>query len=266
MSKVVLITGGSSGIGKAVGNYLFFKGFIVYGTSRDSSKYPNSKFNLIDLDVNNKDSISSCVDKVINKEGKIDILVNNAGVGITGPLEEIPDNEILNNFSTNFNGPLMLIKKVLPYMRSNKCGLIINITSVLAYLGTPFRSIYSGSKSALDIVSETLNMEVKDHGINVVCIAPGDYSTNIAASRYHSRLTKDSPYYGSYSKALENMNSDVNKGSDPVKIGKLVYKIINKKKPKIKYTTGTFIEKSVPFLKFILPQRLFQYIVIKSFN
>ena len=158
MSKVIFITGASSGIGKAIGDFLTINRFKVYGTSRNSSNYLNSKFELLDLDVKNLESINLCVDKIIKIEGKIDVLINNAGVGITGPLEEIPEKEIENNFKTNLFGPINVMKCVLPKMRSKNQGLIINITSVAAYVGTPYRSIYSAAKSALDLVSETLNM------------------------------------------------------------------------------------------------------------
>ena len=111
MSKVILITGASSGIGKAIGDLLCNKNFKVYGTSRDPSKYIDSNFQLLSLNVNNSVSIDKCIDEIIKIEGSIDVLINNAGVGITGPLEEIPEIEIENNFKTNFFGPLNIIKK-----------------------------------------------------------------------------------------------------------------------------------------------------------
>src|SRR5690554_1893199 len=110
MSKIVLITGGSSGIGKSVGEFLIQKGFIVYGTSRSPEKYPDSKFPIVALDVTKKDSISGAISYVLSKEGHIDVLINNAGVGITGPIEEIPESEIKNNFETNLFGPINVIK------------------------------------------------------------------------------------------------------------------------------------------------------------
>ena len=105
MNKVVLITGGSSGIGKSIGEYLHHKGFVVYGTSRDPERIQNSVFPLVALDVRNVDSIQAAVAKIIADSGRLDIVVNNAGVGITGPLEEIPTEEIKNNFETNFLVP-----------------------------------------------------------------------------------------------------------------------------------------------------------------
>lgn len=265
MSKVILITGASSGIGKAIGDFLCNKNFKVYGTSRDPSKYLGSNFQLFDLNVNDSASIDKCIDEIIKIEGGIDVLINNAGVGITGPLEEIPEIEIENNFKTNFFGPLNIIKKILPFMRSKKSGLIINITSLAAYVGTPYRSVYSASKAALDLVSETLNMETKNFNINIVTIAPGEFATNIASRRFHSELNKKSPYYYKYSKALDSMNTHVNKGADPIKIAKKVFKVVNAKNPKKKYIIGSFLERIAPYLKLILPQKIFENIVMKSY-
>ena len=265
MSKVILITGASSGIGKAIGDLLCNKNFKVYGTSRDPSKYINSNFQLLGLNVNNPASINKCIDEIIKIEGSIDVLINNAGVGITGPLEEIPEIEIENNFKTNFFGPLNIIKKVLPIMRSKKSGLIINVTSLAAYVGTPYRSVYSASKAALDLVSETLNMETKPFNIKVVTVAPGEFSTNIASRRYHASSEKSSPYYFNYSKALKLMNNHVDGGADPKLIGKLILKIINSKNPKKKYIAGSFVEKIAPYLKLLLPQKAFENLIMRSY-
>ena len=264
MYKIILVTGGSSGIGKAIGEYLADKGYTVYGTSRDISKYPESKFRLLTLDVTNNDQINSCINQIIKLEGRIDVLINNAGVGITGPLEETPEEEIHKHFKTNLYGPINMIKAVLPFMRKERNGLIINITSIAGYVGSPFRSIYSAGKAALDLISETLNMETKEFKINVVSIAPGDYLTNIPKGRFHSPVKEESPYKNSYKKGLETMNKHIDSGADPKIIGKLVYKILNSRNPKKKYLSGSFIETLAPFLKFILPQRLFEYIVMKN--
>lgn len=265
MSKVVLITGASSGIGKSIGEYLALKGMTVYGTSRDSSRYLDSKIKLIDLDVKSESSIQLCVNRILKEEKKIDVLINNAGVGITGPLEEIPQDQIINNFKTNFYGPINLIKEALPIMRNNNSGMIINITSVAAYVGTPFRSIYSASKAALDLVSETLNMETKNFNVNIVTIAPGEFATDIASRRFHSELNDTSPYYDKYSKSLDSINTHVNKGENPIKIAKKVFEIINCKNPKKKYIVGSFLERISPYLKLILPQKIFEKIIMNSY-
>ena len=254
MSKVILITGGSSGIGKAIATYLSKNNsYIVYGSSRDLKKLENVSFLPIKLDVTSEESISECVQKIIKDQGRIDVLINNAGVGITGPLEETPNAEIEKHFKTNLYGPINLIKTVLPYMRKNNSGLIINITSIAGHIGTPFRSIYSAGKSSLDIISETLNMETKDFNINVVCVAPGDYLTNISKGRFHSPVIQGSPYEFKYNSSLNKMNENITKGANPIKVAKLVNKIIHLKNPKKKYISGSFLERFGIILKFILP-------------
>ena len=150
-------------------------------------------------------------------------------------------------------------------MRSKKRGLIINITSLAAYVGTPYRSVYSASKAALDLVSETLNMETKPFNIKVVTIAPGEFSTNIASRRYHASSEKNSPYHLNYSKALTLMNNHVSGGADPKLIAKLIFKIINSKNPKKKYIVGSFLEKIAPYLKLLLPQKYFENLIMKSY-
>tara|TARA_B100000886_G_scaffold105194_1_gene70143 strand:- start:434 stop:1234 length:801 start_codon:yes stop_codon:yes gene_type:complete len=266
MKKVVLVTGASSGIGLSVANYLHLqKKYIVYGTSRKINNSSNFSFNLIELDVTEKLSIQRCIADILKKESKIDILINNAGVGITGPLEEIPTSEINKHFKINVFGPILLIKEVLPSMKSSKNGVIINITSVAAQIATPFRSIYSGGKAALDIISETLAMEVRSLGIDVVSIAPGDFKTNISKRRFHSPVI-DKSDYKSYAESLKKMNLGVNNGSDPEKIAKLVSTILLKRRPRIRYKVGSFIEKNGVILKRILPQRIYEKLILKLFS
>jgi len=266
MKKVVLVTGASSGIGLSIANYLHLqKKYIVYGTSRKIYKSSNFSFNLIELDVTEKSSIERCIAEILKKESKIDILINNAGVGITGPLEEIPTSEINKHFQINVFGPILLIKEVLPSMKSSKNGVIINITSVAGQIATPFRSIYSGGKAALDIISETLAMEVRSLGIDVVSIAPGDFKTNISKRRFHSPVI-DKSDYKSYAESLKKMNLGVNKGSDPEKIAKLISTILLKRRPRIRYKVGSFIEKNGVILKRILPQRIYEKLILKLFS
>jgi short-subunit dehydrogenase len=264
--KVVLITGASSGIGKSIAEYLKQKGFTVYGTSRNPERYADSKINLITLDVTDEQSIKNAVDYVILKENRIDILINNAGVGITGPLEEIPTKEIKNNFETNLFGPIEMIKAVLPQMRKQKSGLIINITSIAGYMGLPYRSAYSASKGALELITEALRMEVKQFGIEVTNVAPGDFATNIAQSRYHAPVVSGSDYEKSYSKTLELMNSHVDSGSNPIEMAEAIYKIINNPNPKIHYKVGVFLQKFSIVLKRILPDKVYEKMLMKHYK
>lgn len=266
MSKVVLITGGSSGIGKSVGEYLTQKGFKVYGTSRNPDNYPNSKFPILVLNVKKNDTIKQAVHTVIETEGRIDVLINNAGAGITGPIEETPDEEIKANFDTNFFGPINVIKAVLPQMRVQNSGLIINITSIAGYMGLPYRGIYSASKGALELLTEAFRMELKDFNIKMTNVAPGDFATNIAAGRYHAPLLDNSPYKKPYGETLNLMNTHVDNGSDPSVMAQAIFKIINTQNPKVHYKVGDFLQKFSIVLKRILPSKVYEKMLMNHYK
>jgi short-subunit dehydrogenase len=266
MSKVVLITGGSSGIGKSIGEFLSNKGYIVYGTSRNRDKCRDSAFTILQLDVKNISSIEKTVETILANEGRLDVLVNNAGVGITGPIEETPEIEIKANFETNFFGPINVIKSVLPQMRRQSDGLIINITSIAGYMGLPYRGIYSASKAALEIITESFRMELKDFNIEMTNVAPGDFATNIAAGRYHTPLIEGSPYEKPYGNTLEVMNTHVDTGSNPNMMAEAVFKIINTKKPKVHYKVGAFMQKFSIILKRFLPDKLYEKLLLNHYK
>ncbi|MDR6844425.1 SDR family oxidoreductase [Flavobacterium granuli] len=266
MNKVVLITGGSSGIGKSIGEFLHQKGFVVYGTSRNPERVLNSIFPLITLDVRNANSIHLAVAKVIEISGRLDVVINNAGVGITGPLEEIPMEEIKNNFETNFFGPIEVMKAVLPQMRSQQSGLIINITSIAGYMGLPYRSVYSASKGALELITEALRMEVKSFGIQITNIAPGDFATNIAAGRFHAPVIKGSAYELSYGNNLKTMNEHVDNGSNPNEMAEAVCEVIQNSNPKIHYKVGAFMQKFSIVLKRILPDKVYEKMLMNHYK
>jgi NAD(P)-dependent dehydrogenase (short-subunit alcohol dehydrogenase family) len=266
MSKVVLITGGSSGIGKAIGEFLHHKGFVVYGTSRNPERVLNSIFPLVTLDVRNSESIQAAVAKIIASSGRLDIVINNAGVGITGPLEEIPSEEIKNNFETNLFGPIEVMKAALPQMRTQKSGLIINITSIAGYMGLPYRSIYSASKGALELITEALRMEVKSFGIHITNVAPGDFATNIASGRYHAPVIKGSAYEVSYGESLRTMDEHVDGGSNPNEMAEAVYKIIQTKEPRVHYKVGVFMQQFSIVLKRILPDKIYEKVLMNHYK
>lgn len=267
MKKVVLITGGSSGIGKAIGEYLMAKNYKVYGTSRNPKNFKDGfPFPLLPLDVTDIQSVKSCVAMLLEKEPTIDILINNAGVGITGPLEETPMEEIQKAFSTNLYGPIQVTNQVLPSMRKQKGGHIINITSIAGYMGLPFRGVYSATKAALEITTEAYRMELKQFGIQVSNVAPGDFATNIAAGRYHAPQKSNSPYNQTYGATLKMMNDDVDSGQNPKKMAEAVYHIINKKTPKVRYAVGAFLQKFSIVLKKILPSKTYEKILMKHYK
>lgn len=264
--KTILITGASTGLGKSIGTYLQSKGHEVYGTSRNPAKYPDSPFPLLALDVRDEQAIGEVVAEVARRSGKIDVLVNNAGVGIIGPLEDIPTEEIRDHFEVNLYGPVNVIKAVLPVMRGQKSGQIINITSIAGYQGLPFRSVYSAGKGALELLSEGLRMEVKPFGVEVSCIAPGEFATNIADGRYYAPQMQESAYAKIYKETLELIDKQVDAGQDPILVAQMVDSVIKTEKPKIHYKVGPFLSKFSIVLKRILPDKMYEGMVMKHYG
>jgi NAD(P)-dependent dehydrogenase (short-subunit alcohol dehydrogenase family) len=266
MSKVIFITGGSSGIGRSIGEFLTEKGYRVYGTSRDPKKVTNSKFPIVAVDVRNPDSIKAAIAQVVAEAGAIDVLVNNAGVGITGPIEEIPAAEIQNHFEVNLFGPIEVMKAVLPQMRKQKSGLIINVTSIAGYMGLPYRGIYSASKGALELITESLRMEVKNFGITITSVAPGDFATNIAAGRYHAPVIKGSPYEAPYGNTLKEMDTHVDTGSNPLQMAEAIYAIMKDPNPDVHYKVGMFMQKFSIVLKRLLPDKMYEKMLMNHYK
>lgn len=265
--KTVLITGASTGIGKAIGLFLSQKGYTVYGTTRSKAKYPDfTAFTLLEMDVREPGSVHAAVDELLLKEKVLDVVINNAGIGITGPLEETPNEEILRAFDTNFNGPLNVIKAVLPQMRRQKNGLIINITSIAGYMGLPYRGVYSATKSALEVITESIRLETQPFGIYLTCLAPGDFATNIASGRYHAPVIKNSPYEAAYGSILKVIDKDVDAGGNPLEVAKKVHSIIETRHPKAHYKVGSFLQRFSVVLKSIVPQKWFERLLLNHSN
>lgn len=246
-------------MGKATGEYLANQGYSVYGTTRNPEKQQGkSAFLLLKMDVQSEASVHEAVAELMMKEGRIDILINNAGVGITGPLEETPYEAAQQAMETNFHGPLRVMRAVVPHMREQGRGFVLNITSIAGYMGLPYRGIYSASKSALEIATEAYRMEVRGFGIRVCTLAPGDYATNIAAGRYHSPLMEDSAYHQDYGRSLKLMDDHVADGKDPVEVARKVANIIKKTNPKVHYTVGSPMQRFSLVLKRLLPDTWFE--------
>ncbi len=265
MAKVILVTGASAGMGKATAELLIQNGHIVYGTCRNP-EYVDFDYKMLAMDLNDQDSIKIAIDTIVRTEGRLDVVINNAGVGITGPLEEIPMAEISKNFDTNVMGAIAVMQNALPQMRLQKSGLIINITSIAGYVGLPYRSIYSATKAALHVLTESLRMEVKRFNINVVNIAPGDFATGIASRRFHTPINKDSAYAKSYAKTLDRMDKSVDGGSNPEEMARFIARLIDKKSPGVHYKVGAPMQKFSIVLKRILPDKVFEYLLFKYFK
>ncbi|MCK4577474.1 MAG: SDR family oxidoreductase [Candidatus Marinimicrobia bacterium] len=259
---VILISGVSSGIGKACAEYLSAKGHIVYGTSRNPISREKQSYVTIEMDVNESDSVRRAVEFVKQKEGRLDAVVNNAGFGIAGPLEETSVKEAKLQFETNFFGAFRVFKYVLPIMKGQGSGYIINIGSIGGLIGVPFQGIYSAAKFALTGISESLSKELYGTGINVVLIHPGDTFTHFTQNRIIiAAHNSQSDYSATFFKTLKIINSDEQNGMDPTRIARIVNRILKKKRPRLCYIIGKPEQKLGVILKHLMPGRIFERII-----
>jgi len=264
MNETVLVTGASSGIGFEIASYLSSKGYKVYGASRTAPASDN--FFPIKIDVTNQESVDIGINQIISKEGKIDILINNAGVGSAGAVEKTPIDDIKKSFEVNLFGVVRLCQAVLPHMRKQKYGKIINMSTLGSMLGLPFRGFYSGSKGAMDLMTESLRLEVERFGIQACTIHPGEVRTNIGAHRIIS-IEKDDKVYGdAIEKAFNELDSSVAHGKDPKLFGPYIERIILSKKVKRNYYIGTFNELLGVKLKKFLPYYIYEKIIRAYFK
>lgn len=259
MSKVVLVTGTSSGIGLAIASYLSKKGYTVYGGSRSAPE--NKHFNVIKLDVTDNENIKEAVKYIYNKSGRIDILINNAGVGSAGTFEKTPMTDIKKSFEVNCFGVIRVSQEVIPIMRSQNYGRIINMSTLGSTIGLPFRAFYSASKGAMDLVTEALRLEVEEFGIQACTIHPGDVKTNIANHRIVSSDYQDETYGKVFKSAFEAFDTSVHHGKNPEIFGPMIEKIINSKKVNRNYYVGSLNERLGHKLKKFLPYYLYEWIL-----
>lgn len=276
--NVVLITGASSGIGKASAEFLMGNGYKVYGTSRKqkiegeeqsihkSDTGNNSGFiKMLQLDVCNEDSIKAAVEYIVEKEGTIDILINNAGFGVAGAVEDTSAEEAYKQFDTNFFGVLRMCRNVVPIMRCQNRGLIINIGSVAGLITIPFQSMYCASKYALEAMSEALRIEVKPFGIKVVLVEPGDTKTGFTSGRLFTAASANgSAYRSRFEKSVNVMIRDEMNGPGPVGILKVINNILHGKNPPVRKIVGLQY-KIFGLLKRLVPSRVVEYIITKLY-
>src|SRR5665647_925350 len=262
MKKVILITGISSGFGAETARLLAELGHIVYGTIRRNCE-TSHKINIIRLDLTDSISIKKAVETVNHKEVRIDVLINNAGMHTGGPIEIIPSEYIKLQMDTSFYGLVQLTREVLPFMRKQGGGLIINISSIGGLMGLPFQAFYSASKFAIEGFSEALRMEVKAFNIKIVVINPGDFHTNNSVNRRHflSPINDSDPYNESFKNALVQIEKDEAHGWEPVVLARKLVKIVESKKPRQKYIIASLEQKLAVILKYILPDKLFRTIL-----
>jgi NAD(P)-dependent dehydrogenase (short-subunit alcohol dehydrogenase family) len=262
MKKVILITGISSGFGKQTAELLAAEGHKVYGTVRRDVEI-SPAINGLKLDLTNSDSLHQAVQTILQKDGRIDVLINNAGMHTGGPIETSPVENIKLQMDTNFLGMVLLTREILPVMRKQGGGTIINFSSIGGLMGLPFQAFYSAGKFAIEGFSEALRMEVKQFNINIVLINPGDFHTNNSANRRNFLAPTDTndAYHEQFLKTLAVIEKDEANGWEPLVLAKKLVKIVNLKNPRQKYIIASFEQKLAVVLKYILPGKLFRMIL-----
>jgi NAD(P)-dependent dehydrogenase (short-subunit alcohol dehydrogenase family) len=261
--KVALVTGASSGIGRATALQLHEAGFVVYGVARRTDRMQELRergIKTLAMDVTDDESTTAGVKEILAEAGRIDVLVNNAGYGSYGAVEDVPLEEARRQFEVNVFGAARLIQLVLPGMRERHSGTIVNISSMGGKIYTPFGAWYHGTKFALEAVSDCLRLETKPFGIDVVVIEPGGIRTEwsgIAAD--HLRETSGQGAYADQAKAVATaFSSDAmaKRSSPPEVIAKTVAKAATARRPKTRYAVGSGA-KPLMFLRRWLPDRAY---------
>lgn len=260
--SIILITGVSSGFGRETARLLSEAGHKVYGTVRKNMP-AGLNINLLRMDLTDTDSIDNTVKEVLTAEGRIDILVNNAGMHSGGPAETIPFEFIRLQMETNFTGMVYLTRKVLPVMRKQGGGRIINFSSIGGLMGLPFQAYYSAGKFAVEGFSEALRMEVKQFNIKVILINPGDFHTSNSANRRKFLAPTDSadPYNEQFINTLGIIEKDEAGGGDPEKLARKILKIVDCKNPAHRYIISSFDQRLAVLLKYLLPSKIFSRVL-----
>lgn len=257
---VILITGITSGFGRAMASQLSLDGHRVYGTyRRDSDPLPGVTY--IKADVQDLESLKNAVSQVVEAEGRIDTLISNAGMGVGGPLEFTSIEDAQRQMDVNFMGMVRLVSLVVPIMRQQQHGHIICISSIGGLMGLPYQGMYSASKFAIEGYCEALRLEVRQFGIKVTVINPGDFSTGFTAQRDKVDNPDALAAYPGYAKSMQSIEHDENSGLQPDRLALRISKIVRKRNPRNRYIIATFVQKASVFIKKVLPPKWYDKIL-----
>jgi NAD(P)-dependent dehydrogenase (short-subunit alcohol dehydrogenase family) len=237
-TKTAIVTGASSGIGQATAERLARAGYKVYGTSRRTNPAGQGAFQMLPLDVTTDESVEAAVNEVMRLEGRIDLLVNNAGFGVSpAAAEESSIEQARLIFETNFFGLVRMTRAVLPHMRRQGSGRIINIGSVLGFLPMPYGALYAATKHAIEGYSESLDHEVRTRGIRVSIIEPAYTKTQFDANLLQPDSKLDE-YRGDRASQGQVLREVMAKGDEPSVVAEVVLKAASAERPKLRYTAG----------------------------
>ncbi|MFZ5974592.1 MAG: SDR family oxidoreductase [Bacillota bacterium] len=266
--NIVLVTGATSGIGRSVAQLLCENGFHVYGTARHVQNFSPMEsghyggfIKLLTMDVRDQDSVDEVVRAVIKTEGRLDIVVNAAGMGIAGAVEDTTAEEAAQQMDTNFLGALRVMRSVLPQMRSQGGGLIVNISSVAGWVSVPFQSMYSASKYALEAMTQAVRVEAGPFGVRATLIEPGDTRTGFTKARCFTKETCTNKAYRTMcERALYSMTLSEMKGREPKAVAKVVFRLIRNPRPPVRKVIGLEYKFLYGLYK-MLPARWFVWLV-----
>lgn len=262
-SPVALVTGASSGFGQITAHKLAAHGYRVFGTSRQKFYKPSNGIVMLQLDVQSDDSVKTCIEQLLNQVEQIDLLINNAGTLHVGAIEETSLEQARTVLETNFWGVVRTTNAVLPIMRQQRRGRIINVSSLAGLVGTPGEGFYSASKFALEGYSETLSLEVRPFNIHVSLIEPGFFKTNLS----NTLATGDTtiPDYNALRQTIQAFIKDaIATGDDPAKVADLIVRVAKKSSPQLRYRVGQDAI-WVPRMKALFP-KAFRWGLRKKFN
>jgi short-subunit dehydrogenase len=260
-----LVTGASKGIGRATAERLAARGYSVFGTSRQPEGKTAKGFTLLPLDVRDDQSVSACIQAVIDRAGKLDILINNAGVVLNGAVEEASVNEAKALFETNFFGVIRMVNTVLPIFRAQRSGHIVNMSSLAGLVGAPYLGLYAASKHALEGYSESLRYELRQFGIYVSLVAPGDIHTDIDKLAVAPALSI-SDYDGVREQATAIHLSNVENGPEPDVVAEVILKLIAAKSPPVRRAIAHREQVFVPIMRRLLPPFLVEWIIRDAYK
>ena len=261
MAKVLVISGGSSGIGYATASLFAERGWRVFELSRHGKSHDSVIH--VDCDVCSVESTRAAVDEVLRQTDTIDVVISNAGFGISGPIEFTDIADIEHQMDVNFVGAVRFTQAVLPQLRKQGFGRIIFTSSVAATLAVPYQAFYSASKAAINALALALANEVREFGITVSVMMPGDVSTGFTDARHKSSVGEN--IYQRADKAITTMEHDERTGMTPVQMARLFWHIASCRSPRPQYVGG-FSYRILCFLDRILPKRLVNWIEYKVYS